>query len=86
VDGRATARTTSYGWAPTFQLPASNASPVAAQLVIHQFPFAGLLAGFTLLLWFLVWLGFGSIQSLEWLFARRRRASAPRHAKRGAHG
>ena len=42
-------------------------------LVLHQFPLNGLLALFTLGLWAIVWLGFGWIHRVEWLFNRRHR-------------
>jgi hypothetical protein len=51
------------------------------QLVLRRFPLNALLAAFTLLMWALVWLGFGWVNRLEWLFTGRRRAQHPRHAK-----
>ena len=72
ANGVATTRRTSFGWAPTYQINGYH-GPVAAQLVLHQFPLNGLLALFTLGLWGVVWLGFGSVERLEWLFVRRRR-------------
>jgi hypothetical protein len=47
-------------------------------LVLQRFPLDGILAGFTLAMWLLVWLGFGWIQRLEWLVTGRRRRAAPR--------
>ena len=51
-------------------------------MVLHQFPLNGLLALFTLGDVGLVWLGFGWVQRLEWLFTgrRRRRGSRARGA------
>ncbi len=86
VDGRASTRTTSDGWVPTYKVRASTANPTA-ELVLHQFPLNGILAGFTLSLWILVWLGFGLIQRLEWLFTGRRRTGVvARHARRNDRG
>ena len=46
---------------------------------MHQFPLNGLIALFTLGMWAIVWLGFGWVQRLEWLFTgRRRRARGAR--------
>ena len=42
---------------------------------LHQFPLNGLLAFFTLGLWLIMWLGFGLIARLEWLFTARRRTT-----------
>ena len=53
-------------------------TPLNGQLVLRAFPLNALLATFTLLMWLLVWLGFGWVHRLEWLFTGRRRA---RHAK-----
>jgi hypothetical protein len=51
-------------------------------LKLRQFPFSGLLALFTLLLWSVIWLGFGWIHRLEWLFVGRPRRG--RHARRAS--
>ncbi len=81
INGAATTRRTSYGWAPTYQINHYQ-HPVAAELVLRQFPLNGLLALATLGLWALVWIGFVGVQRLEWLVARRGRARAhPGHAK-----
>jgi GT2 family glycosyltransferase len=85
VDGKAVARSTSYGWAPTYKV-GDVATGATGQLVLHRFPFNGLLALLTLGLWAIVWLGFGLIQRLEWLFTGRRRAVVARHAKGDRHG
>jgi hypothetical protein len=82
VDGKAAPRQTYDGWAPTYAVGDSTMTPTA-ELVLHRLPLNGLIALFTLLLWATVWLGFGWVQRLEWLFTRRsRRASAARHAKK----
>ena len=47
VDGRAAPRTTLGTWTPYFDVPASPASPTAT-IVMHRFPFNGLLALVTL--------------------------------------
>ena len=82
VDGHAAARTTVDGWVAAYQI--GRAPNSSGGLVLHQFPFNGLLALFTLGLWAIVWLGFGWIQRLEWLFNRPRRPRriVARHARR----
>jgi GT2 family glycosyltransferase len=80
VNGRPIPRTTSFGWAPTYEV-GSVSSSATGQLVLHQFPLNGILAGFTLSLWAIVWLGFGLVQRLEWLFTGRRRSVVARHAR-----
>jgi GT2 family glycosyltransferase len=86
VNGQPTQRTTSDGWVATYSVPTQVQNPTGV-LVLHQFPLNGLLAGFTLFLWIIVWLGFGLIQRLEWLFTgrRQRRGVVARHARRGVH-
>ena len=81
VNGAAATRRTAFGWAPTY-LVNHYSGPVTAQLVLHQFPLNGLLALFTLGLWAIVWLGIGSVQRIEWLFARRRRTVRAVHEDR----
>ncbi|MHB2028359.1 MAG: hypothetical protein ACYCPT_06025, partial [Acidimicrobiales bacterium] len=83
VNGRVAPRTTYGGWSPYFNVPTSS-RPLNGVLVLHQFPFDGILAGFTLAVWILMWLGFGWIQRLEWLFTGTRRR--PQRAKRPARG
>jgi hypothetical protein len=80
VDGRATPRTTLGTWTPYFDVPQSPASPTAT-IVMHRIPFNGLLAFLTLAMWLIVWLGFGWIQRVEWLFTGRRRRATPRRQK-----
>ena len=82
VNGHATPRHTSFGWAPTYQVGNYHATPTA-KIVLHQFPFNGLLALFTLGMWTIVWLGFGWVHRLEWLFTRQRVTVVARHAKGG---
>ena len=82
VTSQAAPRSTLYGWAPAYQV-SSTEGAVTGQLVLHQFPYNGLLALLTLALWTLAWLGFGWVHRLEWLFTRRSRtASAGRHVRR----
>jgi hypothetical protein len=86
VNGTPSPRTTSLGWAPTYQVGSFATTPTG-QLVLHRLPLNGLLALVTLCLWALVWLGFGWVHRLEWLFTRRaRKPSAARHARRDGHG
>jgi GT2 family glycosyltransferase len=80
VNGQATSRTTEGTWTPFYQLGHYPSAPTG-QLVMHQFPFNGLLALFTLVMWGIMWLGFGWVHRLEWLFTGRRRHVAPRHAR-----
>jgi GT2 family glycosyltransferase len=80
VDGKSAPRSVSYGWAPSYQVGAVGAKATGT-LVLHQFPFNGILALITLGLWTVVWLGFGIIQQLEWMFTGRRRVVA-RHVKK----
>ena len=80
VDGKVAPRSVSYGWAPTYQVGAVGAQATGT-LVMHRFPFNGILALITLGLWTVVWLGFGIIQRLEWVFTGRRRVVA-RHVKK----
>jgi len=85
VNGKPFARTTSHGWEPTYHL-GSMPQGSSARLVLHQFPLNGILAIFTLVLWIFVWLGFGVIERLEWLFTGRRRTKVARHARRASRG
>jgi hypothetical protein len=85
VDGDAVPRASLDSWATnydvvTHSLPAGYQS--TGQLVLDRLPLNGLLALLTLILWATVWLGFGWVQRLEWLFTRRSRRAAARHAKR----
>ena len=83
VNGQATARTTNATWTPFYQLSTYSSAPTG-QLVLHRAPLNGLIALITLLMWVLMWLGFGWVHRLEWLFTgRRRRVKSPRHAKEG---
>ncbi len=78
VDGRPAPRTTFNTWTPFYEVATSPATPTGT-IVLHQFPLNGLLALFTLGMWGIVWLGFGWVHRLEWLFTgRRRRILAPR--------
>jgi len=77
VNGQATPRTTQGSWTPFYNVPPAPTSPVGT-IVLHQFPLNGLIALFTLGMWGIVWLGFGWVQRLEWLFTGRRRVVIPR--------
>jgi len=68
------------GWAGAYNVPASS-TPAVGTLQLHCFPWNGLLATFTLLTWLIIWLGFGWVQRLEWLFTGRRRARHARSAR-----
>ncbi len=59
-----------------YQVPATPA-PLSGALVLRRFPLNGIVALFTLGMWTLVWLGFGWIHRLEWLFTGRRRRARP---------
>jgi GT2 family glycosyltransferase len=84
VDGKAVPRQTFDGWAPTYAVGDFSTTPTG-ELVLHRLPLNGLIALFTLLLWATVWLGFGWVQRLDWLFTRRsRRGAAARHARKAA--
>jgi hypothetical protein len=77
VNGQAAARTSYNTWTPIYSVVSSTPNPTGT-IVLHQFPLNGVLAVFTLSMWGIVWLGFGWIQNLEWLFTgRRRRVRAP---------
>ena len=78
----AAARSTLDGWAPAYRV-SSTEGAVTGQLVLHRFPYDGLLATLTLALWMLAWIGFGWVHRLEWLFNRRgREVSTGRHVRR----
>ena len=70
-------RTTYASWTPFYQV-ASSTNAETGTIVLHQFPFNGLVALFTLGMWGIVWLGFGWIHRLEWLFTGRRRVARVR--------
>ncbi len=76
VAGHPAPRNVFGGWTPYYSVASTTASP-RAEIVLHQFPFNGLVALFTLGMWSIVWLGFGWIQRLEWLFTGRPRRAAP---------
>ncbi len=78
VNGHALPRTTLDGWAGSYLVPAS-AKSVVGTLTLHEFPWNGLLALFTLSMWSIIWLGFGWVHRLEWLFTGRRRTG--RHSR-----
>ena len=81
VNGRALARSSLDGWAGLYRVPASS-KPVVGTLSLHEFPWNGLLAFVTLLVWSIIWLGFGWVHRLEGLFtARTRRARHTRTAR-----
>jgi hypothetical protein len=85
IDGQATSRAIDHLWTPIFQVSATagqgdNRGPLA-QIVLRHLPLNALLAAFTLLMWALVWLGFGWVHRLEWIFTGRRRAAHSRRTK-----
>jgi GT2 family glycosyltransferase len=86
VDGQPAARAIDHVWTPIFHVSATagtgdGVKGPTGQLVLHRLPLNALLALFTLLMWALVWLGFGWVHRLEWLVTGRRSAARPRHAK-----
>lgn len=72
VGGKNVERSGSLGWAATYRTTGGN-----AELVLHQLPLNGLLAGLTLLLWFLFAAGFGVLERLDGVTARLRRRPVP---------
>ena len=76
VNGHPVARTTFETWTPYYNVPSATGR-LTGTIVLHQFPLNGLIALFTLGMWAVVWLGFGWIHRLEWLFTGRRRRAAP---------
>ncbi|NNN08838.1 MAG: glycosyltransferase family 2 protein [Acidimicrobiaceae bacterium] len=72
VNGHALPRSSLDGWAGSYVVPSSTTS-VVGTLTLHEFPWNGLLALFTLSMWSIIWLGFGWVHRLEWLFAGRQR-------------
>ena len=86
VDGQPSSRAIDHMWTPIFHVSATAGSSDGAkgptgQLVLRRLPLNALLAAFTLLMWVLVWLGFGWVHRLEWLVTGRRRPTHPRHAR-----
>ena len=81
ANGHATTRSSLDGWAGAYSVPASS-QPVAGSLRLHRFPLNGIVAFITLSMWCIIWLGFGWVQRLEWLFTGRPRRA--RHS-RGVH-
>jgi GT2 family glycosyltransferase len=82
IDGQSVPRSTFGTWTPSFAVPASTAATATATIVMRRFPLNGVLALITLVIWILVWLGFGWVQRLEWLFTGRRRRATPRRQRR----
>jgi len=76
VNGHVVPRTTFDTWTPYYNVP-STPGRLTGTIVLRQFPLNGLIALFTLGMWAVVWLGFGWIHRLEWLFTGRRRRVAP---------
>jgi hypothetical protein len=72
VNGRGAPHSTDGSWLSYFQVPTST-SNLTGTLSLQRFPFNAILAFVTLAVWVLVWLGFGWIQRVEWLFTGRRR-------------
>jgi GT2 family glycosyltransferase len=80
VNGKATTRSTFGSWTPYYDVPQTPPNPVGT-IVLHQFPLNGIIALFTMGMWGIVWLGFGWVHRLEWLFTGRRRVVTPRPTK-----
>jgi hypothetical protein len=89
VRGHALRRGSLDGWAGAYDIPAST-TPVVGTLSLNRFPFNGLVALFTLSMWSIVWLGFGWVHRLEWLFTgrprRARHTRGPRRSREGDDG
>ena len=81
VDGTPVARATSPDWTQSYVVSTSSSPSASAQIVLHRFPFNGLIALLTVAMWLLMWLGFGWVHRLEWLFTGRRPGRRPRHVK-----
>jgi hypothetical protein len=78
--GTHTTTTSSGTWAGAYKV--SGSGSYQSSLVLSTLPWNGLLALFTFFVWAIVWLGFGWIQRLEWLFTiRQNRKATPRHAR-----
>ena len=80
VNGKPAPRSTFGSWTPFYTVAPAPTNPVGT-IVLHQFPLNGIIALFTLGMWGIVWLGFGWIHRLEWLFTGRRRGVTARPAK-----
>jgi hypothetical protein len=85
VNGQAASRAIDHQWAPIYVVsanaPSNGVYGPAGAVVLHRFPLNAILATFTLLIWALVFLGFGWVHRLEWLVTGRRRPTHPRHAR-----
>ncbi len=80
VAGRRVTRAIVNGWSPSFALSGTGAA--RGRLVLHRFPWNGILAGFTLALWAIVWMGFGWLEPLEFVVRiRSQRQAMARHAR-----
>jgi hypothetical protein len=77
VNGKPAVRLTYSSWTSYYQVP-STPSTLHGALVLRQFPLNGIIALFTLGMWAIVWLGFGWIHRLEWLFTGRHRRARVR--------
>lgn len=77
INGKAATRLTHGTWYPHFT--SSITTTQSGELVMHQFPWNGLIALFTLGLWIVVWLGFGTLQRLETVTTPK--AGRGRHAR-----
>jgi hypothetical protein len=85
VNGQVQSRSATTSWTPTYQVATSTsgAGVPQASLVMRRLPLNGVLALVTLLMWALVWLGFGWIHRLEWIFTGRRKPAKALHARDG---
>jgi hypothetical protein len=70
VDGHAVKRTVRLGWAAQYRSSGGKAT-----IVLHQFPFNGLVALFTVLVWVFYLAGFGVLE--RWSSIARRRQRRP---------
>jgi len=85
VNGSPTPRSTHDTWTPFYTVPTSTTT-LTGTITLHQFPWNGILALFTLGMWSIVWLGFGWIHRLEWLFTGRRPRRRPRDVEGESRG
>ena len=82
VGSLAVPQTSQPGWAQWYKVPSTEGVTPTATLSLHEFPLNGIIALFTLVVWLLMWLGFGWVHRLEWLFTpRRRQSTRARHTR-----
>ena len=80
VNGKPAPRSSGATWTASYRVGTFATTPTGT-LTLHRFPFNGLLAVVTLIVWMITWLGFGWVQRLEWIFTGRRRGRAANHSR-----